>query len=414
MKTAKQTLQTLWKKDFSLMVAGQVVSLFGNAILRFALSLYVLDETGSAAAFGSMMAVSLLPTLLLSPVGGLLADRVSRQRMMVLLDFGTALLLLGFLAGMRAGGGVPLVGVLMVLLSVIAACYQPAVQASIPVLAAGERLEQANGIVIQVNALASLTGPILGGLFYGLCGFYPLLLASAGCFFRSAVMELFLHIPFTPPKRSKGILKTAAEDLGGAWQFLREKPAMIKLLLIFAGLNLTVSAMLTIGLPYTVRVFLGAGDALYGLSQAAPALGMIAGGILAGLLGSRLQFARSYVLLLAVAAALLPMGASLTGLLPVLPAYLLCVLPATVSLICCTLFNVAAQTYLQRQTPPGLLGRVAAFVSVLCQCAAPIGQAAYGLLFERLRAGWLVVLFTCAIGLLLALAARRLFARMEA
>ena len=99
MKTEKHSL---WKKDFSLMVAGQVVSLFGNAVLRFALSLYVLDETGSAAAFGSMMAVSLITTLLLSPGGGLLSDRVSRQRLMVLLDFSTSMLLLGFLLGMWA------------------------------------------------------------------------------------------------------------------------------------------------------------------------------------------------------------------------------------------------------------------------------------------------------------------------
>lgn len=409
MKTEKHSL---WKKDFSLMVAGQVVSLFGNAVLRFALSLYVLDETGSAAAFGSMMAVSLIPTLLLSPVGGLLADRVSRQRLMVLLDFSTSLLLLGFLLGMWAGGGVPLVAVLMVLLSVIAACYQPAVQASIPVLVARDRLEQANGIVIQVNAMASLTGPILGGMLYGVFGFAPILLASAGCFFLSAGMELFIRIPFTPPQRTEGILQTAAGDLRGAWQFFQGRPALLQLLLIFAGLNLTVSAMLTIGLPYTVRVFLGAGDALYGFAQAAPALGMVAGGILAGVLGSRLRFSRSHALLLAVAVALLPMGASLSGRLPMLPAYALCVLAATVSLIFCTIFNVAGQTYLQRQTPPELLGRVGAFVTVLCQCAAPIGQAAYGLLFERLQAGWLVVLFTCAVGLILASCTRRLFSKV--
>ena len=100
---------TLWKRDFTLMICGQVVSLLGNAMLRFALSLYVLDETGSAAAFGSMLAVSLIPTVLLSPVGGLLADRVSKQKMMAALDFLTALLLLLFLAGIRAGGGVFLV-----------------------------------------------------------------------------------------------------------------------------------------------------------------------------------------------------------------------------------------------------------------------------------------------------------------
>ena len=66
----------LFSRDFTLMVAGQIISLFGNAILRFALSLYVLDTTGSAAVFGGILAVSMVPTILCSPLGGVLADRV--------------------------------------------------------------------------------------------------------------------------------------------------------------------------------------------------------------------------------------------------------------------------------------------------------------------------------------------------
>ena len=72
----------LFSRDFTLMVAGQIISLFGNAILRFALSLHVLDTTGSAAAFGGILAVSMVPTILCSPLGGVLADRVPRQRIM--------------------------------------------------------------------------------------------------------------------------------------------------------------------------------------------------------------------------------------------------------------------------------------------------------------------------------------------
>ena len=53
----------LFSRDFTLMILGQIISLFGNAILRFALSLYVLDTTGSAAAFGGILAVSMVPTI---------------------------------------------------------------------------------------------------------------------------------------------------------------------------------------------------------------------------------------------------------------------------------------------------------------------------------------------------------------
>lgn len=69
----------LFHRNFSLMIIGQIISLFGNAILRFALSMYVLDLTGSAAAFGTILAVSMIPTVLLSPVGGIIADRINRR-----------------------------------------------------------------------------------------------------------------------------------------------------------------------------------------------------------------------------------------------------------------------------------------------------------------------------------------------
>ena len=73
----------VWNKNFTLLVIGQIISLFGNAMLRFSLSLYVLDTTGSASAFATILAISMIPTILLSPVGGVLADRMSRRHITI-------------------------------------------------------------------------------------------------------------------------------------------------------------------------------------------------------------------------------------------------------------------------------------------------------------------------------------------
>lgn len=79
-----------------MMVIGQIISIFGNSILRFAISLYVLDLTGSASIFAGILAISMLPPILLSPIGGMVSDRLSRKYIMVILDFATALLILLF------------------------------------------------------------------------------------------------------------------------------------------------------------------------------------------------------------------------------------------------------------------------------------------------------------------------------
>src|SRR6056297_2863759 len=78
--------QNLFNKNFVLVVLGQLISIFANSILRFALPLYILDQTGSTAIFGSILAAAAVPPILFSPLGGILADRYNRKNIMVILD----------------------------------------------------------------------------------------------------------------------------------------------------------------------------------------------------------------------------------------------------------------------------------------------------------------------------------------
>lgn len=78
--------QKLFTKNFILLILGQVTSLFGNYILRLALSMYVLELTGSATIFAGILSIAIIPTILLSPFGGILADRANRRNIMVALD----------------------------------------------------------------------------------------------------------------------------------------------------------------------------------------------------------------------------------------------------------------------------------------------------------------------------------------
>lgn len=82
--------EKLFTKDFTMVVIGQVISLFGNAAIRFALPLYLLNQTGSVMLYGIVTACAFIPSVLLSPVGGIVADRVNKKNIMVVLDFFTA------------------------------------------------------------------------------------------------------------------------------------------------------------------------------------------------------------------------------------------------------------------------------------------------------------------------------------
>ena len=146
-------------KDFTLVVVGQIISLFGNAILRFALPLYLLRETGSSALFGIVTACSLLPMIVLSLLGGVLADRVNKRNIMVGLDFLTAIVITAFYSLRNIAPIVPLFIVTLMLLYGISGTYQPAVQASIPALVPKEKVLFAGAIVNQIGSLANFIGP---------------------------------------------------------------------------------------------------------------------------------------------------------------------------------------------------------------------------------------------------------------
>lgn len=392
------TQSKLFKKDFTLMIIGQIISLFGNATLRFALSVSVLDATGSAAIFATILAVSMIPTVLLSPFGGILADRVSRRNIMIGLDFFIAFSIFVFSVVFIRTSSITAIAVLLVLLSIIQSFYQPAVQSAIPSLVDDEHLMAANGIVVQVNALSMLLGPILGGVLFGFFGIYPILYVSGFCFFCSAVMECFLHIPFTRKEGNESLLQIVKNDFSEALSFLiHDQKSLFAMLFLIAGINLFLSSMMVVGIPYLVKIYLGMSNQLYGLVEGAMGLGSILGGILSGVIARKMNFSKSYKLLFFCAVAVFPLGlAVITNKLPYASYFLIMV---SVLLIMCfaTLFTVFGQTILQKLTPTHLLGKVASVVTVMCTCAYPIGQSMYGVLFDKAGSNSYLVVFASAV-----------------
>lgn len=372
-------------RDFTLVVVGQIVSLFGNATLRFSLPLYLLRETGSPALFGSVTALSLLPMILLSMLGGVLADRVNKRNIMVALDFTTAVIMAGcyFLIGKVAI--LPLLIVVLMLLFGISGAYQPAVQASIPALVPKDQILPAGAIVNQIGALANFTGPMIGGMVYGAWGIGAILKVSTICFFLSAVMELFIVIPFHQRPWQKSVFAIVKSDLKDSLRFLREeKPVFIQVCIIISALNLFLSAMLTIGVPVLVIGHLDMTDQMLGITQGLFAVGGILGGFLTFVFEKKLRPYKASVFLYLCALFICIMGLGI-----MLPGSILWKygilsgmgLAATVS---ATMFSIQMLAVVQTETPQHFVGKVVACIMTFVMCAQPVGQLIYGVLFDRL------------------------------
>lgn len=374
----------LFSRDFTLVVIGQIISLFGNAILRFALPLYLLDVTGSPSLFGLCSALSFLPMIVLTPLGGVVADRVNKQRIMVVLDFFTCALIAGFAFSMGRVPLVPLLVAALMLLYGVSGAYQPAVQASLPILCTGENLLRGNAVINQVSSLSGLLGPAVGGVPYNAFGLPPILAVSAACFFISAVMELFIRIPHIPQPKGKGVLSIVCGDLRDSLRFIRcEKPVFSHYIALICAFNLFLSALLIVGQPVLIKQTLGLSDLHYGVSAALLAAGGLTGGVLAGVFAQKLSIRHTGLLLLICAVGLAPIGLSLLFGAPALVSYGVLTAMCFLLMVCSTLFTVQLLAFVQGQTPPALVGKVIACLLAVSMCAQPAGQAMYGVLFER-------------------------------
>lgn len=374
----------LWNRNFTLMVIGQVLSLFANNILHFALSLYILDLTGSGVAFGTITAISMAPTILFMPFGGVLADRVNRKKIMVGMDIITGIVVLSAYFPLFTSASIPVIAIILILLSIIEAFYTPCVQASVPVLQGPDNLVKANAIVNQIGLTANIVGAILGGVLYGFCGIKPIMSFSIVVFWASAFMEVFIIMPHIRNKSaSSGLLNIIKADFKECTQFItHEQPNILRLMPAIAILNFTVTAMLTVGAPYIIRILLNLSSQLYGLSIGLISGAGVLGGLIAILLTRKIKVKSLYLILILNGFCFVPLGVGFILGVNYCLLYILTTVCLMISEICASIFSIFVVSAIEHKTPVHLLGKVMAFITTFSICIEPVGRAVYGGLFD--------------------------------
>lgn len=401
--------QKLFTKNFILVVIGQIISLFGNSILRFALPLYLLRTTGSAALFGIVTACSFLPMIFLSLVGGVLADRFNNRNIMVILDFITALVVIFLLLALNKLSIVPLFIIILMILYGISGIYQPTVQASIPSLVSSEKILSAGAIINQIGALSNLLGPIIGGMLFGTFGIIPILTISIICFTLSAIMEIFIHIPYKKRNDNQNMIAIVKNDLSESINYMKnEKPILIKIIVLISLFNLVLTAMMIVGIPVLIIDILNLSDSLLGVSQGILALGGLCGGILTAVLGEKLTLKNSHYLLLLSSICIGIMGIPLILNASNMMSYSIITACCFLIMTFSTIFSVQMIAAVQTETPQNLVGKIIACMIAFSMCAQPIGQAIYGFIFDKFQDSiWIILLGSAITSIFIAIASKK-------
>ena len=407
--------EKLFTKNFTLLILGQLTSLFGNFILKLALSMYVLEATGSAAIFAGILSAATIPTILLSPLGGILADRADRRNVMVALDVLTGVSVLCAALFISENNAIAVISTLLIILSILGAFETPTVQACIPTMLQGDNIMKGNAVVNQVASLSYLIAPMLGGVLYAMLGLKPVMYASVVCFFITALFECFIKLSYQRIQSQGGVLQIVKQDFLSSMQYItKEQTSISKMLLLTALSRFFVMGITIVGLPFLVRTVLGFNPKYYGAAESALAVATILGSIAAGVLAEKLKIHKLSVLLATLGIFIIP-----AGIVFLLPVNVIIKYGVTVVSFCgmqavISIFSIFAVSIIQQRTPNHLIGKVMAYTSTVTLCVQPIGQIVYGFLFDRFySAVYFVLIPTGIIVCIVGLSAMNFFKNME-
>ncbi len=216
METKKNTL---WTRDFTIITLGSVVSMLGNALSGFAMSLMVLDISGSTFLYAIYVVMYTLPQLVMPMFGGAFLDRFSRKKMIYTLDFVSAGMYILMGVVLRTGWfSFPLFAVYCLILGSVQSVYMVAYESFYPMLITEGNYQKAYSIASVLETLSNFMIPI-STFLYKQMGLAPLMLVNGVCFFVAAVMETRIGAEESYVEEQK---ETRDEEISYGRQMLRD------------------------------------------------------------------------------------------------------------------------------------------------------------------------------------------------
>ena len=249
-------------KNFNLLIGSQLFSVLGTTIVQFVISLYVLDITKSALTFSVIASLSILGRLICLPFCGVLADRLPKRNLMLLMDCLYLILSIGLFLVTRLENPVTAIGILTVIIGMVSAFETPVVQSAIPIICKEEEIPRANGIISSIGTLGTVLGPILAGIIYRFDAVYQIFMITAALFLIAIFCEVLLNIPVQAQAAMNGTLfQVVVGDLKEVANYLKAQKVIVKVAAVAFLLNFFLASFIQVIIPYVSRIQLGATDA---------------------------------------------------------------------------------------------------------------------------------------------------------
>lgn len=254
----KTTTNPLWTRDFTIITAGSVVSMFGNSMAGFAMSLMVLDFTGSTMLYAIYLMTFTIPQLIVPIISGAILDRFSRKKMIYSLDYLTAAIYV--LVAVILGSGhfhFPLFAIFTFIIGCINSIYMVAYDSFYPLLITEGNYSKAYSIASVLETMAAFMIPVATFL-YNQVGLAPLMIGNGICFFIAATLETRIGAEEEYIQKQKksaegdqlNSVSRVFVDIKEGFRYLASEKGLLAIAVYFLFSSLAGGATNVVALPY--------------------------------------------------------------------------------------------------------------------------------------------------------------------
>lgn len=384
MMPQSEDIKTHWKRNILLFLSSQTLSLFGSALVQYAIMWHITLTTQSGMMMTLYIICGFIPTFFLSPFAGVWADRYNRKFLIMISDamiaVVTLILAITFMLGYEA---MWLLFVIAAVRALGAGIQTPAVGAILPQIVPQDKLTRINGINGSLQALMMFIAPIVSAAILTLATIEMILFIDV-ITAAIAILTLFFFLKIPLHQKASDEQKTGyLDDFKQGLVYIRQH-AFLKTLFIFFAIFFVLMAPASFLTPLQVtRTF---GDEVWRLTaiEIAFSVGMMAGG---GVIASWGGF-KNKVYTMTFASLIMGVCTVALGIVPIFWIYLAVMAVFGVAM---PIFNTPTMVLLQEKVEDNYLGRIFGVFGMISTSMMPIGMLIFGPLADVVKVEWLLL-----------------------
>ncbi len=378
-----------WKglnRDYWLFWAASSLGMGASNILQYVLSLYVLDLTGSATLFASMLSIIIFPRILLTPLAGVMADRVSKIRMMSLILLGEAVVLaIYFLIGQAVTIGIALVYLLVVVLEAGEIFYGGCEAAILPELVPQDRLKDAISISKVDDGIVQVIAPLAAALLYDHLTIASAFAAIALLNLLSFLLQIQIHPKYEAQHEETERKASVWNEFMEGVHCIRRDPFLRGFIKVLPVANAFFGATFSVSVAYLLRQTYAVDTWIYSLycsvtSAVSMIVPLFAVPMVRKYPPNKLFFAATMTISCAILLIGICAVCGVYQIMPVMISVVLITILDCVTIAAAIPMQMTSSVMLQTGVEKSILGRVSATLRMISIASVAAGEMLFGTL----------------------------------